>query len=75
MEGNICIILNFRNTQNAGAHTYPVMSIVYMVVAGGKWTIWQGKNEHFCHSVVTPLPFYHFLLSCASWSDMRAPLL
>ena len=28
-------------------------------MAGGKWTIWQGKNEHVCHSVVTPLPFYH----------------
>ena len=24
------------------------------MVAGRKWTIWQGKNEHFCHSVVTP---------------------
>jgi len=33
-----------------------------VVVAGGKWTIWQGKNEHFCHSVVTPMPFDHSLL-------------
>ena len=42
-----------------------------VVVAGRKWTIWQGKNEHFCHSVVTPLPFYHSLLSCAVWSDKK----
>ena len=46
-------------------------SLAQLVVAGRKWTIWQGKNEHFCHSVVTPLPFYHSLLSCAVWSDKK----
>jgi hypothetical protein len=53
----------------------PVTPIAQLVMAGGKWTIWQRKNEHFRpHSVVTPMPFCYSLLLCASWFDMRPSL-
>ena len=48
---------------NSGSSAGPNEGL--MVVAGRKWTIWQGTNEHFCHSIVTPMPFYHSLLSRA----------